>query len=80
MNRPGLLYRIPLTLSPQPEGGYTVTSTALPELVTEGDTAREALANVQDALQAAIELYQDLGKALPKGIESQQPVQDGGQV
>ena len=36
-------YKIPLILSPQPEGGYTVTSPLLPELVTEGDTAEEAL-------------------------------------
>lgn len=59
------LYRIPLVLTPQPEGGFTVTSTALPELVTEGDTAKDALANVQDALAATLELYADLGKPLP---------------
>ena len=40
-------YKIPLVLSPQPEGGYTVTSPLLPELVTEGDTAEEALENVR---------------------------------
>ncbi len=43
-------YKIPLTLTPQPEGGYTVTSPLLPELITEGDTAEEALENVKDAL------------------------------
>ena len=32
------MYRIPLVFTPQPEGGYTVTSPALPELFTEGDT------------------------------------------
>jgi antitoxin HicB len=36
-------------LTAQPEGGYTVTSPALPELLTEGDTVHEALANVKDA-------------------------------
>jgi antitoxin HicB len=30
-------YKIPLILTPQPEGGYTVTSPLLPELLTEGD-------------------------------------------
>ncbi len=59
------LYRVPLVLTPQAEGGFTVTSAVLPELVTEGDTAKEALANVQDALAATIELYADLGKPLP---------------
>ena len=64
----GNLYKIPLILSPQPEGGYTVTSPVLPELVTEGDTMEEALGNVGDALRAALELYEDLGKPLPVNL------------
>lgn len=59
-------YKIPLRLEPQPEGGYTVTSPLLPELVTEGDTAEEALANVRDALAAVIELYNETGRELPE--------------
>jgi antitoxin HicB len=62
------LYKIPLVLTSQPEGGYTVTSPALPELVTEGNTMKEALAHVHDALQAVVELYEDLGKPLPSHI------------
>ena len=54
-------YKVPLLLTPQPEGGYTVTSPLLPELVTEGDSLSEALDNVKDALAAVIEIYQDLG-------------------
>jgi antitoxin HicB len=63
-----MLYKIPLVLAPQPEGGYTVTSPALPELITEGDTADEALDNARDALAATLELYQDAGRALPTGL------------
>ena len=37
-----MLYRVPLVFSPQPEGGFTVTSPFLPELVSEGDTLDEA--------------------------------------
>ena len=59
-------YKIPLVLTPQTEGGYTVTSPLLPELVTEGDTVEEALANVRDALAAVIETYEDLGRSLPQ--------------
>ena len=33
-------YRVPLVLTPQPEGGYTVTSPLFPELITEGDSHR----------------------------------------
>ena len=55
-----MFYKIPLILTPQPEGGYTVTSPLLPELVTEGDSLEEALENVKDALAAVIEIYEDL--------------------
>ena len=37
-----MIYKIPLLFEPQPEGGFTVTSPALPGLITEGDTAKEA--------------------------------------
>jgi antitoxin HicB len=58
------IYKIPLVLQPQPEGGFTVTSPVLPELITEGNTAEEALENVKDALEAVIEIYNDLGRQL----------------
>jgi len=59
-----MFYKIPLVFTPQPEGGYTVTSPLLPELVTEGDSLDEALENVKDAFVAIIEIYQDLGRSL----------------
>jgi len=64
-----MFYKIPLILTPQPEGGWTVTSPLLPELVTEGDSLEEALENVKDALSAVIEIYQDLGKLLPQNVQ-----------
>lgn len=64
-----MLYKVPLLLSPQPEGGFTVTSPLLPELVTEGDTVEEALANVRDALAGVVEIYEDLGRTLPVNIQ-----------
>ena len=57
-----MLYKIPLLLTPQPEGGFTVTSPLLPELVTEGESIDEVLVNVRDAFEAIRELYDDLGK------------------
>jgi antitoxin HicB len=62
-------YKIPLVLAPQPEGGYTVTSPLIPELVTEGDTVEEALENVKDALAAVVEAYEDLGRSLPQNAQ-----------
>ena len=32
------IYKLPLILEPQPEGGYTVTCPLLPNLITEADT------------------------------------------
>ena len=45
-----------------------MTSPALPELVTEGDSLEEAYGNVSDALAAVIELYKEQGRALPEAI------------
>ena len=61
-----MIRKIPLVFAPQPEGGYTVTSPAVPELVTEGDTLDEAYANVSDALAAVLELYAEQGRSLPQ--------------
>jgi antitoxin HicB len=63
-----LICKIPLMLTAQPEGGYTVTSPVLPELITEGDTVEETIAHAQDALAAVVELYEDLGRLLPLAL------------
>lgn len=62
------MYRLPLVFTPQPEGGYTVTSPVLPELLTEGDSLEEAQANVRDAFEAVVELYEEQGRPLPASI------------
>ena len=62
------MYRIPLVFTPQPEGGYTVTSPALPELLTEGDTLKEAQENVRDAFAAVLEIYTEQNRQVPTGI------------
>ena len=59
-----VVYKVPLVLTPQAGGGYTVTSPVLPELVTEGDSIDEALENVRDALKAVMEIYEDQGRRL----------------
>lgn len=71
-----MTYRLPLVFHPQPEGGFTVTSPVLPELVTEGDSLEEAQANVQDAFDAVVELYSEQGRSLPVSIF----VPDSGEV
>ena len=63
-----MIAKIPLVLDPQPEGGYTVTSPLLPELITEGDTIAECLVNVEDSFAVVLEIYEDEGRPLPTGI------------
>ncbi len=65
------VYKLPLVLEPQPEGGYVVTCPLVPELLTEGDTVEGALHHANDALEAVIEGYEDLGR--PPAL---QPAQD----
>lgn len=45
-----------------------MTSPVLPELITEGDTPEEVMRNVSDALEAALELYEDQGRLLPANV------------
>ncbi len=63
-----MVHKLPLVFTPQPEGGYTVTSPILPELITEGDTLDDAYANVADALAAVKEIYAEQSRELPPGV------------
>lgn len=62
------LFKIPLVLEPQKEGGWTVTSPVLPELVTEVDDLKQLDKIVRDAINAVLELYEDTGKELPSSL------------
>jgi antitoxin HicB len=55
-------------LEPQEGGGYTVLVPALPEVVTEGDTEAEALANAEEAIRAVLEYRRDNGLAIPRDM------------
>ena len=64
------IYKLPLVLEPQPEGGYVVTCPLLPELITEGETVQDALQNANDALAAIVEALKDLKKPLPVVLQA----------
>ena len=53
-----------IVLEPQEGGGFTVSVPALPEVVTEGDTEAEALANAGEAIRAVLSYRQDHGIAI----------------
>jgi antitoxin HicB len=54
-----------VVLEPQQNGGFTVLVPALPEVVTEGDTEQEALANAEEAIRAIVAYRRENGIAIP---------------
>ncbi len=64
------MIKIPLILEPQEEGGWTITSPLVPELVTEIDGLEELSERVHDALAAVVELYEDIGKQFPANLKA----------
>jgi antitoxin HicB len=66
------IYKLPLILEPQPEGGYVVTCPLLPELITEGEDVQDALQNANDALASIIEAFQQLNQPLPSALQPTQ--------
>lgn len=48
-----------VVLEPQEGGGFTVLVPALPEVITEGDTEQEALANAEEAIRAILAYRRD---------------------
>ena len=51
------------------EGGYVVTCPAVPGTVSQGDTYEEAIANIKEALELALECYREDGVTLPEDVE-----------
>ena len=51
------------------EGGFVVTCPAVPGTVSQGDTYEEALANIKEAIELALECYREDGVQLPEDAE-----------
>ncbi len=68
-------YRCEIRLCPEPEGGYSVYVPELPGVVTEGDTAEEAVRNIAEALRGALRTYRKDGQPIPwkKDTDTPQP-------
>jgi len=61
-------YSFSVVLEPQRDGGFTVLVPALPEVVTEGDSEQEALANASEAIRAVLEYRRDNGIEIPADL------------
>lgn len=62
-------YTYTAVFEPSQEGGYTVTCPALPGVVTEGDTLKEARAMVKEAVECYLESLQKDGLPIPESEE-----------
>ena len=58
-------------LEPQPGGGFTVLVPALPEVVTEGETEREAPASAEEAIRAVLQYRLGHGLEIPPDAHPQ---------
>lgn len=62
------IYSIRLYLEPNPGGPYTVTSPDIPGLVTEGSSPDEIQRNVQEALAALQDVWQEMNLPVPPAL------------
>jgi antitoxin HicB len=61
----------PAALTPDPDGGFTVTFRNVPEAITEGDTRDDALLRAEDALESALAMYVAAKEPLPTSSEAE---------
>lgn len=60
-----MMFDYPVILEAQPEGGFVVTFPDVPEAITQGEDADDALFHAVDALESALSFYVDDRKPLP---------------
>jgi antitoxin HicB len=65
MKGSAMRYSYPATLTPQPEGGFTVTFEDVPEAISEGEDREAALVAALDALVAALGFHVNESEPLP---------------
>ena len=58
-------YTVVLVFSPD-DGVYLVSVPAFPEVHTYGETEEQAVANAKEAIELAVEMYQEEGRLLPQ--------------
>jgi predicted RNase H-like HicB family nuclease len=67
-------YQCRVLLCPEEGGGYSAHALRLPGVVTEGDSEAEALENIADAFQAAIQSYRESGESIPwQAVDIERP-------
>ena len=70
----GGVYRCMVYLTAEDKGNFSVVAATLPGVASQGDTQEEALANISEALQAAVGVYKEDEAAVPS---SPTPIEGG---
>ncbi|MGG5811476.1 type II toxin-antitoxin system HicB family antitoxin [Falsiroseomonas sp. CW058] len=63
-------YAYPVTLTPEPGGGFSVSFPDVPEALTQGEDEADALAMAEDALVSGLSFYVDREAPLPVPSEA----------
>ena len=53
--------RIPILLTADEDGGFVVESLTMPGCISQGDTAEEAMVNIQDAIEGWVQVQREHG-------------------
>jgi antitoxin HicB len=54
-----------VVLTPQPEGGFTVSVPELPDVITDGETREQALEMAKQAIEGYLDAMRDHGWEIP---------------
>ena len=66
-------YLVVLTL--QPDGGYTVIVPSLPGCISEGETEKEALKNIKDAIEGYLVVAKKRNLPIFSGVQTVEKVE-----
>jgi antitoxin HicB len=59
------MFQYPVTLKGNKSSGFVATFVDIPEAITQGETAEEAMAMAQDALETALDFYFEDNREVP---------------
>jgi len=68
-------YQYLVVLTEQPEGGYTAAAPSLPGCISEGETKKEALKNIKDAIGGYLVVARKRNLPLTSGLQIMETVE-----
>lgn len=64
-----LTLKYPITIYPDPDGGYVAEIKDLPGCLTPGETIEETIHNIDEARELWLETVYELGRSIPLPID-----------